>query len=40
MSSSDWVVAAVDDRDGLRNKVEGDAALAVFGAPLAIDEPA
>lgn len=34
------VVAAVDDRQGLTNKFEGDAALAVFGAPLHIDEPA
>jgi len=28
------VVAAVDERDGLINKFEGDAALVVFGAPL------
>ena len=28
------VVDAVDERDGLINKFEGDAALAVFGAPL------
>jgi len=28
------VVAAVDDRGGLINKFQGDAALAVFGAPL------
>jgi adenylate cyclase len=28
------VVGAVDQRDGLINKFEGDAALAVFGAPL------
>ncbi|MGE2837005.1 adenylate/guanylate cyclase domain-containing protein [Mycobacterium sp. SMC-4] len=34
------VVAAVDDRDGLINKFQGDAALAVFGAPLRIDAPA
>lgn len=33
------VVAAVDDRDGLINKFQGDAALAVFGAPLRIDDP-
>jgi adenylate cyclase len=29
------VVAAVDERHGLINKFQGDAALAVFGAPLA-----
>jgi class 3 adenylate cyclase len=34
------VVAAVDERHGLINKFQGDAALAVFGAPLRIDEPA
>ncbi|MCW2688365.1 MAG: adenylate cyclase, family protein 3 [Mycobacterium sp.] len=34
------VVAAVDDRHGLINKFEGDAVLAVFGAPLHIDGPA
>jgi adenylate cyclase len=34
------VVAAVDERHGLINKFEGDAVLAVFGAPLRIDEPA
>jgi class 3 adenylate cyclase len=34
------VVAQVDKRDGLINKFQGDAALAVFGAPLYIDEPA
>lgn len=34
------VVAAVDDRHGLINKFQGDAALAVFGAPLRIAEPA
>ena len=34
------VVAEVDKRDGLINKFQGDAALAVFGAPLHIDNPA
>jgi adenylate cyclase len=34
------VVDAVDDRHGLINKFEGDAVLAVFGAPLGIDDPA
>lgn len=34
------VVAAVDDNHGLVNKFQGDAALAVFGAPLPIDRPA
>jgi class 3 adenylate cyclase len=34
------VVAAVDEHQGLLNKFEGDAALAVFGAPLRIDRPA
>jgi class 3 adenylate cyclase len=34
------VVEAVDDRQGLINKFQGDAALAVFGAPLRIDAPA
>jgi class 3 adenylate cyclase len=34
------VVAAVDARHGLVNKFQGDAALAVFGAPLRIDDPA
>lgn len=33
------VVAAVDERHGLINKFQGDAALAVFGAPLRIDAP-
>jgi adenylate cyclase len=33
------VVAQVDQRDGLINKFQGDAALAVFGAPLRIDNP-
>jgi class 3 adenylate cyclase len=31
------VVDAVDERDGLINKFEGDAALAIFGAPLRVD---
>src|SRR6202044_436457 len=31
------VVGAVDDHHGLINKFQGDAALAVFGAPLALD---
>jgi class 3 adenylate cyclase len=34
------VVAQVDKREGLINKFQGDAALAVFGAPLRIDDPA
>jgi adenylate cyclase len=34
------VVAQVDQRDGLVNKFQGDAVLAVFGAPLRIDDPA
>jgi adenylate cyclase len=34
------VVAQVDKREGLINKFQGDAALAVFGAPLQIDDPA
>ncbi len=34
------VVAPVDERNGLINKFQGDAALAVFGAPLRIDDPA
>lgn len=34
------VVAVVDQAHGLINKFQGDAALAVFGAPLAIDRPA
>lgn len=34
------VVAAVDRRQGLINKFEGDAVLAVFGAPLCIEDPA
>jgi class 3 adenylate cyclase len=34
------VVAAVEERQGLINKFEGDAVLAVFGAPLRIEGPA
>ena len=34
------VVAAVDRQHGLVNKFQGDAALAVFGAPLRIADPA
>jgi adenylate cyclase len=34
------VVACVDEKQGLINKFQGDAALAVFGAPLRIDDPA
>jgi class 3 adenylate cyclase len=34
------VVAEVDKQRGLINKFQGDAALAVFGAPLRIDDPA
>jgi adenylate cyclase len=34
------VVAAVDNRHGLINKFQGDAALAIFGAPLRADDPA
>ncbi|BBY76153.1 adenylate cyclase [Mycolicibacterium parafortuitum] len=34
------VVAEVDRNHGLINKFQGDAALAVFGAPLRIDDPA
>jgi adenylate cyclase len=34
------VVAAVEHRRGLINKFEGDAVLAIFGAPLRIDDPA
>jgi adenylate cyclase len=32
------VVAEVDKRNGLVNKFQGDAALAVFGAPLRVDD--
>jgi adenylate cyclase len=34
------VVGAVDERQGLINKFAGDAALAVFGAPLRMSSPA
>src|SRR6201998_4371244 len=34
------VVDAVDEQHGLINKFAGDAALAVFGAPLRMDQPA
>ncbi|MGE2732918.1 adenylate/guanylate cyclase domain-containing protein [Mycolicibacterium vaccae] len=34
------VVAVVDEHDGLINKFQGDAVLAVFGAPLRIEAPA
>ena len=34
------VVAQVDARRGLINKFQGDAALAVFGAPLRVEDPA
>jgi class 3 adenylate cyclase len=34
------VVDEVDEHDGLINKFQGDAALAVFGAPLRLDDPA
>ncbi|OAN38539.1 adenylate/guanylate cyclase domain-containing protein [Mycolicibacterium iranicum] len=34
------VVAEVDENHGLVNKFQGDAALAVFGAPLRITDPA
>lgn len=34
------VAQVVDDHRGFVNKFEGDAALAVFGAPVAIDDPA
>jgi class 3 adenylate cyclase len=33
------VVAAVDEHQGLVNKFQGDAALAVFGAPISVGEP-
>ncbi len=34
------VVSAVDQRNGLINKFQGDAALAVFGAPLPLPDAA
>lgn len=34
------IVRAVEDNDGLVNKFEGDAVLAVFGAPIELDDPA
>ncbi|MFH5211118.1 adenylate/guanylate cyclase domain-containing protein [Antrihabitans sp. NCIMB 15449] len=34
------VVTAVDEHEGLINKFTGDAALAIFGAPQEIDDPA
>ena len=34
------VVEVVSDNGGLVNKFEGDAALAVFGAPVGVDDPA
>jgi class 3 adenylate cyclase len=34
----DRVVSAVEDNGGLVNKFEGDAALCVFGAPVALDD--
>jgi adenylate cyclase len=34
------IVAAVERGQGLVNKFEGDAVLAIFGAPLEIDDPA
>jgi class 3 adenylate cyclase len=34
------VVSAVEDKHGLINKFQGDAVLAVFGAPLRVDLPA
>ncbi|MGV0837741.1 adenylate/guanylate cyclase domain-containing protein [Mycolicibacterium thermoresistibile] len=34
------VVSAVEDDDGLVNKFQGDAVLAVYGAPLPLDNPA
>jgi adenylate cyclase len=34
------VVSAVDDHHGLINKFQGDAVLAVFGAPLALEDSA
>ncbi|MDL9938574.1 adenylate/guanylate cyclase domain-containing protein [Gordonia sp. ABSL1-1] len=34
------IVAAVDAERGLVNKFEGDAVLAIFGAPIGLDDPA
>ena len=34
------VVEAVEGDGGLVNKFEGDAALCIFGAPVALDDPA
>ncbi|MEO9328021.1 adenylate/guanylate cyclase domain-containing protein [Gordonia aurantiaca] len=34
------VVKAVEEHDGLVNKFEGDAVLAIFGAPIDLDDPA
>lgn len=34
------IVEAVEGHDGLVNKFEGDAVLAIFGAPLELDDPA
>ncbi|MFT4201299.1 adenylate/guanylate cyclase domain-containing protein [Gordonia sp. (in: high G+C Gram-positive bacteria)] len=34
------VAEVIDEHDGLINKFEGDAALAVFGAPVALDDAA
>ncbi len=34
------IVDATERHDGLVNKFEGDAVLSIFGAPLAIDDPA
>lgn len=34
------IVRAVEERDGLVNKFEGDAVLAIFGAPIALADPA
>lgn len=34
------IVSAVEDHGGLVNKFEGDAVLAIFGAPIDLDDPA
>ncbi|SDU81125.1 adenylate cyclase [Gordonia westfalica] len=34
------IVRAVESNDGLVNKFEGDAVLAIFGAPIELDDPA